>query len=532
MANVENRVLLYAPTARDAQTASQLLDREGLSCLVCHSIAEICQQVSGGAGVIVIPEEAAARDARNLLAGVLKGQPPWSDLPVIVLTAAGQRQSAQVRNLLEAGNITLVRRPLDVTEFINAIRAALRDRRRQYQVRAHLTELARQAEALRDADRRKDEFLAMLAHELRNPLAPIRNGLQILNLAEGNRNLQARTREMIDRQVNHLGRLVDDLLDVSRITRGKVELRRERVDLRDVISRAVETIRPLIDSRQHTLTISTPDYPVWVWADLTRMTQVIGNLLNNSAKYSPSEGTIRLCLEEDGAEAVIHVCDSGVGIPKDMLPRVFELFTQIDRTLDRSQGGLGIGLTVVRSLVEMHGGTVVADSDGIGCGSTFSIRLPILQDSLPAIRATTPGADLSANSLRVLVVDDNVDAGESLGELLRLLGHEVQVTANGPLALELFDDFKPEVALLDIGLPGMNGYDLARQLRARQSSDSLLLIAVTGYGQEEDRRKSRMAGFDHHLTKPAEFSVLQVLLAQSRPAQFGCERTASTVEAR
>lgn len=512
MCNLETRILLFAPTARDARTASQLLDREGLACCLCRSIPEVCREIPVGAGAVIVPEEAVANDASGILANVLKGQPPWSDLPIIVLTAAGQNQSPEVRRLLEAGNISLLRRPFDATEFMNAIRAALRDRKRQYQVRAHLSELARQAGALRDADRRKDEFLAMLAHELRNPLAPIRNGLQILNLAETNRGMQTRTREMIDRQVNHLSRLVDDLLDVSRITRGKVELRRDHIDLREVIARAVETVRPLIDARAHHLTFSLPDRPLWVWIDCTRMTQVIGNLLNNAAKYSSQGGMIHIGLEEYSGLALLQVSDSGVGIPTDMLPHVFDLFTQIDRTLDRSEGGLGIGLTVVRSLVELHGGTVQAESAGDGRGSTFTIRLPLSR--LPHADCQSGFAKESVLNcyLRILVVDDNIDAGESLGELLRLLGHHVLVASSGSQALQIVPELRPDAALLDIGLPIMDGYELARRIRTRQEGDRILLIAVTGYGQEEDRRKSRDAGFDYHLTKPAELSRIQELL--------------------
>jgi signal transduction histidine kinase len=513
MVDVEMRVLLLAPTNRDAQTAIQLLTGAGLDSCSCSTIGEVCRELVAGAGVAIIPEEIVDRDSTGIIADVLKSQPTWSDLPLIILTTARKFQTEHLRKLLEVGNVTLLRRPLDVTEFLNAVRAALRDRKRQYQVRAHLAEEARQAEALRDSDRRKDEFLAMLAHELRNPLAPIRNGLQILQLAEGNRTTVARTREMIDRQVNHLSRLVDDLLDVSRITRGKVELRPERTDLRDVVASAVETIRPLVDSRRHQLTVSGPGRPVWAWVDATRMAQVIGNLLTNSAKYSEEEGHINISLEEHGGEIVIRVRDTGVGIAADMLPRVFDLFTQVDQTLDRSQGGLGIGLTLVRNLVEMHGGTVTAESEGEGRGSTFTIILPgAAEVTLPA-DPDLQSFRLSTQRFRVLVVDDNQDAGQSLGELLRLLGHRVEVVATGPRGLDVARDLRPEVALLDIGLPGMDGYELAKRLRSEPFGSRLLLIALTGYGQDEDRRKTKEAGFDHHLTKPASLRTIQSLLA-------------------
>jgi signal transduction histidine kinase/ActR/RegA family two-component response regulator len=510
------RVLLLPPTRKDGATARDLLAGAGLACHVCDSLAELCREIPRGAGVVVVPEEAARGDGSAGLAAALRGQPPWSDLPVLVLTAA-RRPGERAPAPFDVGGVTLLRRPLDVGEFLTAVRAALRDRRRQYQVRDHLAEQARQAAALREADRRKDEFLAMLAHELRNPLAPIRNGLQVLRLADGDRSVVNRIRDMMDRQVQHLSRLVDDLLDVSRITRGKAELRTEAVDLNDVLARAVEAVRPLLDARRHRLTVSQPGRPVWVSADPTRLIQVVGNLLNNAAKYSEESAQIALALEEDGGRAVVRVRDTGVGIPPDMLPKVFDLFTQVDRTVDRSQGGLGIGLTLVRTLVEMHGGTVEASSDGIGTGSEFVVRLPALPAG--AVGRAGSGAEAGAPpaAYRVLVVDDNPDARDSLAELLRLTGHEVRTAPTGPKAIEVARAWRPDVALLDLGLPGMDGYEVARVLRAEPFGGSLLLVALTGYGQDEDRRRTQEVGFDHHLTKPADPHGLARLLAGHRP---------------
>ncbi|MBV9121955.1 MAG: response regulator, partial [Planctomycetes bacterium] len=377
--------------------------------------------------------------------------------------------------------------------------------------------LRQSEERLREEARRKDEFLAMLAHELRNPLAPIRNSAQVLRLlGQADPNLQ-RASDMIERQVAHLARMVDDLLDVSRITRGKVQLQKEPVELAPVLARAVETTRPLLDARRQELTVTLPPDPVVVEGDTTRLAQVVSNLLNNAAKYSEEGGHIRLTLERGLAQAVIRVRDHGLGIPADLLPRVFDLFTQGDRSLARSEGGLGIGLTLVKNLVEMHGGTVEAFSEGPGRGSEFVVLLPRLERG----RGRRPGreaepARVPTASRRVLVVDDNPDAAESLALLLRVEGHEVRTAHDGPAALKAATEFQPEVIFLDIGLPRVSGYEVARQLREQLGLKKVLLVAVTGYGQEEDRRRSREAGFDAHLTKPADPAALHELLAGSR----------------
>jgi two-component system CheB/CheR fusion protein len=329
----------------------------------------------------------------------------------------------------------------------------------------------------------------------------------------------------MERQVQHLVRLVDDLLEVSRVTRGKIELRKERVELAAIVQSALETSRPLIEEAGHDLTVSLPSEPVYLEADPTRLAQVFLNLLNNAAKYTDPGGRIWLTAELAGNEVLVRVRDTGIGIPADMLPRVFDLFTQADRTLERSQGGLGIGLSLVRSLVEMHGGTVAAHSDGPGKGSEFIVRLPLL---LPGEQGewSTVGHGVVAGALlgaprstlgRILVVDDNCDAADSLGLLLEYLGHEVQVAHDGPSALAASRTQRPAVVLLDIGMPGMDGYEVARELRARPELEGLVLIALTGWGQEEDRQRTRAAGFDHHLLKPVDLAAIQGLLASLEP---------------
>jgi PAS domain S-box-containing protein len=370
-------------------------------------------------------------------------------------------------------------------------------------------------EALIEADHRKDEFLAMLAHELRNPLAPIRNAAQLLKrLGPPVPELQW-ARDVIERQADHLGRLVDDLLDVSRITQGKITLRKEKFDLVNVIDSALEASRLLIEARRHRLSLSLPEHPLGVEGDPTRLTQVVANLLNNAAKFTPEGGQIWLAAEAAGDQVILRVRDTGAGITADLLPHVFDLFRQADRSLDRSQGGLGVGLTLVRSLVELHGGSVEARSDGQERGSEFVVRLPARPAQMETDRvaaAATVNTPSDAR-YRVLVVDDNVDSAESIALLLELNGHEVRMAHDGPAALEVADGFRPEVIVLDIGLPGMDGYEVARRLRNGGAMRAALLIALTGYGQAEDRKHSQAAGFDYHLVKPVDTVLLQNLIA-------------------
>jgi PAS domain S-box-containing protein len=367
--------------------------------------------------------------------------------------------------------------------------------------------------ALREADRRKDEFLATLAHELRNPLAPIRNSLSILRLTTHNDWTIDRLTETMERQVNHMVRLVDDLMEVSRITRGKIDLRKEVVDLATVIRNAIETSRPLIDSSGHRLAVSVPTEPLLLEGDPVRLAQVFGNLLNNAAKYTESGGQIWLTARREGDNACVVVKDNGSGMPSEVLPRIFDMFMQVDGSTGRSQGGLGIGLTLVKRLVEMHGGTVEARSDGLGRGSEFAVRLRLAANARPESlnSGATPHQVLSPR--RILVIDDNRDAADSLALLLRMLGANVQAVYSGRDGLEAVRQSHPAVVLLDIGMPEMDGYEVARCIRRESDGHQITLIALSGWGQEEDRRRSAAAGFDHHLIKPADLKVLEDLLA-------------------
>ncbi len=368
------------------------------------------------------------------------------------------------------------------------------------------------SEALREADRRKDEFLAMLAHELRNPLAPMMTASQLLRGRVGDRSELRRPLEVVARQTQHLTRLVDDLLEVSRITRGKIRLEREPLDASVAVSRAVEISRPIIDSKKHNLSVALPHESLWVSADPTRLSQALANLLNNAAKYTDEGGRIWLTLDREGEQVVFRVRDNGVGISEEVLPKLFDLFTQAETTLDRSQGGLGIGLTLVRGLIELHGGTVEALSEGPGKGSEFVVRIPALAAKVKATDETRdPGALGATPPCRIVVVDDNVDAADSLAELLAESGHEVKVAYDGFSAFELVRAHKPSVVFLDIGLPKMDGFEVARKLRDAHG-DALVLVALTGYGQQEDRRRSKDAGFDFHIVKPPTPRALQAVL--------------------
>lgn len=377
---------------------------------------------------------------------------------------------------------------------------------------AQAIENARLHQEIREASRRKDEFLAMLAHELRNPLAPVVNALEVMRRdpAAG-----GQSRAIVERQVRQITRLVDDLLDVSRITRGKIVLRRETVDLGEVVGRAVESTRPLIDAARHRLEVCLPSSPIRLEADPTRLEQVLANLLNNAAKYTPPGGALVVEAHAEGDEAVVRVKDNGLGIAPELLPRVFELFMQADRSLDRAQGGLGIGLTLVQRLVAMHGGTVEAYSAGLGQGSEFTVRLPSGRDvAAPASRpAEAETVARRGPSLTILVVEDSVDTAETLAMLLRLEGHQVFLAHDGRRGLEAARTHRPDVALMDIGLPGLDGLEVARRLREQSGLAQTVLVAMTGYGQERDRDRARAAGFDHHLVKPVDWTALQEVLS-------------------
>jgi len=506
------RFLILGPTPKDAEITADLLRGAGIPSATFTDLNALVGALGDGAAGILVPEEVLSGHLKGTLVEVLAKQPPWSDLPVLILTRHGADSPEATDAWRLLGNVTLLERPTRVSTLLSAAQTAVRARARQYQIRGHLAERLRNEQALRSADRRKDEFLATLGHELRNPLAPILNSLEILKLsgaaAQGG---AAHACAVMERQVSHLNRLVDDLLEVSRITRGVIEVKKEPQDLVAVVKNAVDTSRPILDGLRHELRLLTPQEPVFVAGDAVRLTQVFANLLNNAAKYTNHGGHITVTVDRDRDHAVVSVKDDGIGIAPGVLASVFDMFMQVDRSTRRAQGGLGIGLTLVKSLVGMHGGQVEARSDGPGLGSEFVVRLPLIRASAATQEAARRAQTMP--SRRILIVDDSRDGGESLSVLLRVLGADVSLVHSGRAALQAVDSFRPDVVLLDIGMPGMDGYEVARRIRANGANRGILLIALTGWGQEEDRQRSAAAGFNHHLVKPADIEQLRQLLS-------------------
>jgi two-component system, sensor histidine kinase len=517
----DERILIVAPIGRDAALLSSALRGASLSPAVCAEVAALVAELDRGAGAIILTEEVLDRRALAQVGGALAAQPAWSDLSVVVLTSADRvtEPSALTMKGLEAlGNVTLLERPVRVMTLVSTAQSALRARRRQYEVRDHLHERERIARELREraehtdaANRAKDEFLAMLGHELRNPIASIVTAIGVLDHLGGDDMRMQRAREVIVRQAGHLGRLVDDLLDVSRVTTGRIVLNRRPIELGASVARSVSTLLASRGRKRHDVSVSVE--PLWVDGDETRLEQVVTNLVGNALKYTPEDGVIRVRVTADGSDAVLRVEDSGIGLPPALLPRVFDLFVQGDRGVERATGGLGIGLTLVRRLVELHGGNVQAASEGVDRGSVFTVRLPLVP--APAAPAPLPAADGPAAARTVLLVEDNEDAREMLRYLLKLSGHEVYEAADGLDGLAAAAAVRPDVAIVDVGLPGLDGYEVARRIRLAPHGDRLTLIALTGYGQPEDRQRALEAGFDHFLVKPVDPEQLQAAVLRS-----------------
>lgn len=515
---LEERVLIVAPAGRDAAQARRILSSVGVDTVECEDVADLCDEIARGVGAAIIAEEALNPPATERLGQALANQPAWSDIPVVVVagakTVAGDG-GLLAPHLATIGNVTVLARPIRMIALVSAVGGALRARRRQYELRGLLE--AREAEV-----RQRDEFLAMLGHELRNPLAAIclagetmeRTGVDVFE----------RERSMIARQTRHLSRLVDDLLDVARLTSGKVSLKRGSLSLGEVVRRALQSVEGAASG--HRLSVELHAEGLVIDGDAVRLEQVVTNLVTNAIKYTPPGGHIRVTLDREGDDAVLRVADTGVGIAAELLSQVFEMFVQADHTLDRARGGMGLGLTLVRRLVQLHGGEVVAHSDGIGQGATFVVRLPLESASRPRQRHFTFKAGPSAPR-RVVVIEDNDDFREALIAGLEGFDHQVTSASDGPSGLALLLDSKPEVAVVDIGLPRLDGYSVARQARAALGS-SVTLIALTGYGQPEDKERALAAGFDVHLTKPLDLAVLQSLLAPARPVtgQFAARQRA------
>ena len=503
--SLEQRSLVLAPSGKDAALIASALQHAKVEAHVCMAVADLVQEARAGVGAVLVAEEALVKPAaRQLLQELVDEQPSWSDLPVVLLAKAGPTTRLVIDASRSLGNVTLLERPVASATLVSAVKTALRTRERQY-----LTRMAEQ---------RKDEFLATLAHELRNPLAPLTNALHLVKRADSSGEIRDWSLAVMQRQLLQMTRLVDDLLDVARISQGKVTLQRRVVDARDVIRDAIEISAPLIDAMHHRLDAHVADEPVFVDADPVRLAQCVSNLLNNAAKYTPERGHIQLRAECDDKELRISVQDDGVGIPAEAMRGLFDIFSQVDRSRVHSQGGLGIGLSIVKAFVELHGGSVEAGSEGEGRGAVFTLRIPTVE-SCATVAPDTATRIRAAPSRphRILVVDDNMDSADSLSMLLTACGHAVTKAYTGQGGIDAALRAPPDLAILDIGLPDMSGFDLAVRLRGEPQTSHTVLVALSGWGQKIDRQRSALAGFAHHLVKPADPSaVLELIQSVAR----------------
>jgi signal transduction histidine kinase/CheY-like chemotaxis protein len=493
--DLEYRILIHAPLGKDGRLIADLFGRAAIPSCVCADLATLLAELAQGAGALLVGDEAITPEFLLAIGAFVDHQQGWSDLPILIMTRRGVTPTELQHRYLALGNASLLERPAQGVTLISAAQSALRARRRQY--------------AMREVDQRKDEFLAMLAHELRNPLAPIRAASDLLRIPNLDRDKVRQTSEIVARQVSHMTGLVDDLLDLSRVSRGLVTLDASLLDAGQIIGNAVEQVRPLVDARKHRLTIQMQHDSAFIHGDQKRLVQILANILNNAAKYTPEGGDITLAMQVDDDSVRYSVSDNGIGIAPHVIGHVFDMFAQAERSSDRSQGGLGIGLALVKNLVTLHGGKVAAFSEGAGKGSRFTVALP---------RVAQPGADRTVpqhgataappQALRLLIVDDNEDAGQMLGIYLESAGYRVTVVHSAQAALAAASADAPDACLLDIGLPDMDGNELAQHLRRLPQTARSTLIAITGYGQDADRARTAAAGFDRHFVKPVDMETL------------------------
>jgi two-component system, sensor histidine kinase len=498
--SLELRVMVLAP-GRDAELTCEVLSRAGIECTTLESERELGPELAQGVGALLVAEEALTPGVERTIRQFVDQQPPWSDLPILVV-ACQDEYDVRLAQLMTMRSVSVLSRPMAVGTIITSIHSALAARSRQYEVRELLHERD-------EAARRKDEFLAMLAHELRNPLGPIRFGAQALRYQlNGHGHEITESVEMIERQVAHMSRLIDDLLDVSRLTRGRVSLRLKTVDMADLASQVVEARELLARKRQVSLKLEAPSAPLWVSGDADRLTQVLDNLVDNALKFCNPGGKVTVEVEPREGRVAVAVKDDGQGIDPAMLDRLFDPFTQADLSLDRSKGGLGLGLSIVKSLVALHGGEICVSSEGLGKGARFSFALPLVTDAGKPAPAAPKSAPITNNGpLKVVVIEDNPDGAAMLRMLLKLQGHQAEVAHSGSEGIELVGQYRPDVVLCDIGLPGMNGYEVAKALTG-QDYRPPRMIAITGYGGAEDRDAALEAGFDTHLVKPVSHEAL------------------------
>jgi signal transduction histidine kinase/ActR/RegA family two-component response regulator len=503
-------VCVVTPNDTDAEVSLGFLKDAGIPARACSALGELCLRPLVDLGCAVLVEEALVHPDIDHFLDTLAAQPTWSDLPLVLIASQGAALGALVERVFpESGNVAVLERPMNPVSLISAVRVGLRARQRQLEVRDLLEQRAA-------ALRQRDEFLAMLAHELRNPLAPMRNAVYVMKRLDINDPHFLKTRGLIERQVTHMSRLVDDLLDVSRLELGKVQLRMQEVDLNNAVAAAAESCLALTTARGHVMQVRLAAEPLHIRADPVRIEQVICNLVTNAAKFTPEGGTIIVEVSGDEESAAVTVLDSGVGIRSDMLTAVFDLFTQDKATLERAGGGLGIGLTIVKRLVELHRGTIRVSSEGLGRGAQFTVRFPREHVRYRAGPRSDDHSTAPATR-RVLVVEDNADIRESLGMLLTMWGHTVDYAESGPDGVARARDLRPDVALIDIGLPGLNGYEVARHIRDHKDpwARQMKLIALTGYGRDADRDEAIAAGFDRHLVKPIDPEILAKVLQAS-----------------
>jgi signal transduction histidine kinase len=496
---------LASPNPADTALALELLGEHGIAARAFASLRELAYALDESMGCLIIVEEALLEEEIPSLQEALRALPAWSDVPLVLISRdVGPLGIAAARAFPSSGNVTLLERPLNPHTFLSAVQVALRAAARQRQVGELIAE--------RDqAVKLRDEYLAILAHELRNPLMPLRNAVYLMRRSEIADPLLARTAGIIDRQVSHIVRLLDDLMDVARLERGKVSLQKRLVDLNQVVDGALQSSAEAAAAKGHRLEARPAAQPVPVEADPVRLDQVVCNLVHNAIKFSPEPATISVATSIEGRFAVLAVEDRGVGFQPSLRETLFDPFLQLNPTLERSAGGLGMGLTIVKRLVELHGGSVDAESEGPGKGARFIVKLPASSMPAEAAAEAEPAAP-RAHRLRIVLIEDNADIRETVSILATLWGHEVATAADGPSGLELVLEKRPDVALIDIGLPGMNGYDVARAIR-EAASEPIRLVAVTGYGQPADRERAAAAGFDAHLLKPIAPEVLRDLLA-------------------
>jgi signal transduction histidine kinase/ActR/RegA family two-component response regulator len=528
-AGAHSRVLMLCATRRDARMTADLLGRAGIHALDCPDMAAAVREMAAGAGALLVAEEMLEASETELLTQALAAQEPWSDLPVLLLAWPGAASTSVDQAMHALANVTVIERPVRVASLVSVVRAALRARARQLDLRDLL-------QNLRQVDRRRIEFLATLAHELRNPMAPLTTTLALL---ERTRPTPAEAQPhyvVMARQLDHMGRLIDDLMEMSRLTRGKISLQPGLLALDEVLRDAVELSRPMLSARRQVLCLGAVPPGLDVHGDGVRLAQVFANLLNNAAKYTPPGGHIGIEVHQLDDMARVTVRDDGSGIPPEMLDSIFDMFVQVSDTARAAQGGLGIGLTLVRKLVELHGGRVVARSEGLGRGSEFEVLLPLASASAACAEATHDASQPLCGVGRVLVVDDNHDAADSLAALLELLGAETSVAYGGVQALEVADSTRPAFAILDIGMPGMDGWQLAARLRADPALAGLVLIALSGWKTDDDPPRAAGAaarGFDHHLMKPPNIErLIAVLTGAVVPAASVVASPASAAQAR